>query len=164
MGISCRRTMEACILAAAAASPSKLPGPRLAKSTHFEIPYSPTNLKVPLVFQQALGHEKELVTSELRVPAANKSHEGHGDEAASVPVITPPRQRNAIHRGNTRSRNLGIAPAEAQVCQVTPRPPFPLKVGFRGSNARCRQAMAPRGRWIVFPRKRPKTGRCEARV
>ena len=84
-----------------------------------------------------LGHEKELVTSELRVPAANKSHEGHGDEAASVPVITPPRQRNAIHRGNTRSRNLGIAPAEAQVGQVTPHPPFPLKVphlevGFRG--------------------------------
>ena len=157
--------MEACILAAAAASPSKLPSPRLVKSTHFEILYSPTNLKVRLVFQQALGHEKELVTSELRVPAANKSHVGHGDEAASVPVITPPRQRNAIHRGNTRgtisntrSRNLGIAPAEAQVCQVTPRPPFPLKVGFRGSNARCRQAMAPRGRWIVFPRKRPKTG------
>jgi hypothetical protein len=71
--------MEACILAAAAASPSKLPSPRLAKSTHFEIPYSgriteyaryisqpysPTNLKVRLVFQQALGHEKELVTSE----------------------------------------------------------------------------------------------------
>ena len=45
-------------------------------------------MKVRLVFQQALGHEKELVTSELRVPAANKSHEGHGDEAASVPVIT----------------------------------------------------------------------------
>ena len=55
MGISCRRTMEACILAAAAASPSKLPSPRLVKSTHFEILYSPTNLKVRLVFQQALG-------------------------------------------------------------------------------------------------------------
>ena len=39
-----------------------------------------------LVFQQAVGHEKELVPSELRVPAANKSHVGHGDEAASVPV------------------------------------------------------------------------------